>query len=191
MGIPEEKPETGSSQGFVILSGMLSLSMALIVFAGVYVMMSSGVFMRNFASMISTEGRAKGVMSVMVVSLLLLVIMISIFGFQTVVPNLLRDKDRQEQATKMLRERVIPIAATMFFILFMYQFMFNGVEMSPRASMMSKLGIVSIFGVAMIVVQLIRMFMEGSPIFQLLIGAGLAVASMVAVVIGVTQFSKT
>ena len=102
--------------------------------------------------------------------------MITIFGIRAILPNLLADKERKENATKMLRERIIPISATIFFILFLYQFITGGREVSASQDVWDKMNLLLIISVLVAIVQLVRVFMNENGLIKILMyslfGAG-------------------
>jgi hypothetical protein len=172
----DERPETGSTQGSFIVMGVLTISIGLVITTALYLLVDQRIVFKNLADTITRSGSAKGVISIMMATFLLLTIMITIFGFRAILPNLMADKERQDNATKMLRERVIPISATIFFILFLYQFIMGGRDVSASQEVWDKMNLILIISVLVAIVQLVRVFMKENGLLKILmysvIGAG-------------------
>lgn len=172
----DERPETGSTQGSFIVMGVLTISIGLVIASTLYLLLDQRMIFKDIADIITRSGSAKGVINIMMATFLLLTIMITIFGFRTILPNLVADKERQENATKMLRERVIPISATIFFVLFLYQFIMSGREVSGSQEVWDKMNLLLIISLLVAIVQLVRVFMSENTLVRTVIysviGAG-------------------
>lgn len=165
----DERPETGSTQGSFIVMGVLTISIGLIFATLMYLLMEQRLMFRDLASTITKAGSSRGVMNVMIATFLLLTIMITIFGFRSILPNIMADKDRQENATRMLRERVIPIGATIFFVLFLYQFIMSGRESNPSQELWDKMNLLLIISILVAIVQMVRVFMSASTLVKIIL----------------------
>ena len=179
----DERPETGSTQGSFIVMGVLTISIGLIITTALYLLVDQRIVFKNLADTITRSGSTKGVISITMATFLLLTIMITIFGFRAILPNLMADSERQENATKILRERVIPISATIFFILFLYQFIMGGREVSANQEVWDKMNLLLIVSILVAIAQLVRVFMNENSLPKILmysvIGAG-AILGLVA-----------
>lgn len=172
----DERPETGSTQGSFIVMGVLTISIGLVIASALYLLLDQRIVFKGLADTITRSGSEKGVINVIMATFLLLTIMITIFGFRAILPNLIADKERQDNATRMLRERVIPISATIFFVLFLYQFIMSGREVDPSQEVWDKMNLLLIISILIAIVQLVRVFMSESTLVRTVIysviGAG-------------------
>lgn len=182
MSVPDEKPETGNTQGIFILTSVLTIGVALVLTTVLYILFENRLILSSLAESMTRDGSNNGVKNVIISVLILLVLMVTIFGFNTVLPNIINDKTKQEQMTQIMRGRVIPIAATIFFVLFVYQFMTNGRDVSDSKEIQDKMGLVLIIALIGMVVQGIRLVMQGSDIVKMLAIVGVSVGMILLVV---------
>lgn len=167
----DERPETGSTQGSFVIIGVLTIAVSLVFASTLYLMLEQGMILKNIARNITRTGSANGVVNVIITAILLLTIMITMFGLRTIIPNILADPERQENATKMLKERVIPISATIFFVLFLHQFLMGGRDVGGLREVRDKLGLILIIGLIAAIAQGIRLVMSGSSITRILLAS--------------------
>jgi hypothetical protein len=177
----DERPETGSTQGSFIVMGVLTICIGLILTSVVYLLLKNNLILRSLASTIRPSGSDKGIMNVIMGTLILLTIMITIFGFRAILPNIMADKERQENAVRFMRERVIPISATIFFVLFLYQFMMGGRNVSASKELRDKMGLLLIVAMILAIVHGIRVIMSGGTIVRVLTYSGIGVGLVLLV----------
>ena len=183
----DERPETGSTQGSFIVMGVLTISIGLVITTALYLLIDQRIVFKKLADTITRSGSAKGVISIVMATFLLLTIMITIFGFRAILPNLMADTERQDNATKMLRGRVIPISATLFFILFLYQFIMSGREVSANQEVLDKMSLLLIISVLVAIVQLVRVFMNESTLPKILIYSAIGASVILGLVALLSQ----
>jgi hypothetical protein len=178
----DERPESGSTQGVFNVIGIMVIGVGLILASSVYLLFEQKLVLPNLSSSITRSGSSKGVMNVIIATLLTLTSMITIFGLRSIVPTIMRDPEKRDTITNNLRQIVIPMSATLFFILFFYQFIMSGVEQSGSQDFRHKFSLlfilVGIGGIA----SLVRAIMSGISMFSIIfisvIGAGLILAGI-------------
>jgi hypothetical protein len=178
----DERPETASTQGSFNAMGVLTIGIGLVLATTVYLLVDQSIIFPNLSSTITRSGSAKGVLNVVMATLILLTLMVTMFSMRTVIPNIMRDPEKKESIAKTLREMVIPISATIFFILFFYQFIMSGREVSDSRDFQDKIGILLILVILGGIAQGVRVVMSGGSVVWVglmgVVGSGLILLAL-------------
>jgi len=178
----DERPETASVQGSFSAMGVLTIGIGLVLATSIYLLVDQSIILPNVASSITRGGSTKGVMNVIIATLLLLTSLVTMYSLKSVIPNIMKDDEKKESISKTLREMVIPVSATLFFILFFYQFIMSGREQSSGKDFQDKIGIVLLLVGLDAIAQGVRVVMSGSSVLYVgtvsVIGAGLVLLAL-------------
>lgn len=125
----DESPETGFAQGSFTALAVMSTGIAITLFSVLYFMFQSNLL--PFKSIITYRSNQQGVLNSVTAVFVILTIMITTFIFQRTIPQILNDPDKMNEINDRIRGQIIPVSATLFFILFVYQFIVGNVESAP------------------------------------------------------------